>query len=343
MFRREPGRMRNRSLRRVRFLTAAAAAGFAVRGAGAAAPFEFKCATNHSLEEPEGRQLARMLSTVARESGGRLAPQFFPNSSLGGDAAVFSQLRLGAIQFVQTTPAVLSELVPSANVPYLGFTFKDTDELFRVMDGKVGAYVQGELAAKGLHAFPLLWDAGMFLIGSNTRPIATPADLHGFKIRVSGSPVTIDMFKQLGAIPATLSYGEVYTALQTRLIDGEATTLTGIAGLHFYEVNKCVSLTNHGWAGDWLVANQEYWQTLPADLQGIVERNAARFAREERAESKALSADLVASLANRGLTFNNVNPAPFRAALGPYFKNWANAFGPVLWGQLQAALGRRIG
>ena len=283
-----------------------------------------------------------MWAAIERESGGRIHTQLFPNSQLGGDTAMFTQLRSGALQFFIIPPGNLSSVVPVADISYLGFAFDSADDALRVMDGALGAYVRQEVAGKGIYAFRNMWDGGMFQIGSNSRAIRSPEDLKGFRLRVTASKITIDLFREIGASPTTLNTAEIYTGLQTKIVDGEVSPLISIKTLRWYEVNKFISTTNHNWSGYWLIANGETWKSLPTDLQEIIERNNAKYAAMERKDSKELNASLAAELAKLGLGFNSVDQAPFRQLLGSYYKTWASAFGPTAWNHLQNSVRQRL-
>ena len=330
---------------RCRFLFGAAgvaASEFRPATPARAAEFEFRCGSILPPDHPATVRLSQMWTAIERESRGRLRCQFFPNSVLGSDAAMLSQLRLGALQFLFTYPGNLASVVPVAGIAFVGFVFKDEDDGLRAMDGPLGEYLGNEAAAKNLYVARSWWDSAMSTVGSNAHPIRTPDDFRGFKIRVAEGRIFSDLFKVLGASPTVLSLAEVYTALQTRLIDGEIAGLVTIEAARWYEVNKYVSLTNHTWSSFMLLGNGDAWKRLPPDLQEIVERNNKRYALLERRDAKALNLALADKLQRRGLLLNAVDQTPFRARLKSYYDFWATEFGPKAWGVLQDSLGRRI-
>lgn len=325
----------------------AAAAAFAsaafVRTTAKAAQFEFKCSSELSVEHPTSIRLTQMWAAIEQESGGRIHTQFFPNSQLGAPAAAFAQARAGAIQFDLLSAGNLSAVVPSFDACNLGFAFKDVDEALRAMDGPLGDYLRAQATEKGLYVLKKFWDAGMFQIGSGTHPIKTPDDLRGFKIRVPESKIVIDLFKGLGANPTPIPYNEVYSGLQTKIIDGLAAPLLAIETMHFYEVQKYITITNHAWASEILIANGDAWKSLPADLQALVERNHTKYCQMEREDAKAANASLAAKLATQGISMTPVDQAPFREHLGTYYQTWSAALGPRIWALLQTAIGRKLG
>ena len=266
----------------------------------------------------------------------------FPNGQLGGDPSALSQLRLGAIQFYLTNPGSLANLVPAASIGFLGFAFKDDDEGLRVMDGPVGEYLQSEFAAKGLQAFMPCWTNGMNQTGSSSHPIRTADDMKGFKIRVPAIKIFFDLFKELGASPVALDLNELYTGLQTRIVDGEALPLTTIETSRLYEVNKYISLTNQLWSSLWVIANGDVWKALPRDLRTIVEHNNTKYGLLQRRDIRLLGSSIADKLTRQGIVVNRVDQASFRSRLSNYYQYWSGVFGTAEWNLLEQALGRRI-
>ena len=150
------------------------------------------------------------------------------------------------------------------------------------------------------------------------------------------------MFRTLGANPVPLSFDEVYTALQTHLVDGEDVPMATKQGGKLYEVEKYLSLSNHSWSGIWMVANGDVWKSLPPDIKQIIERNQLKYTVLDRRDAKALNASIVDKLARLGMVVNDVDPSSFRALLKPYFDSWAATFGPTAWNMLESSLGRKL-
>ncbi len=338
------GRPLRRTVARRRFAGvcgAAAASAVFIASRARAAQYQFKCGGDLPVDHPTSVNTRQMWAAIERESGGRIHTEFFPDNQLGSDPAMFSQLRVGALQFISVSPGTVSSVVPVANMFYVGFAFKDAEEAYRTMEGPLGAYIGREMTAKGVHALSV-WDLGMFEIGLNPRPIRTPEDMRGLKLRVVDSRIVVDLFRALGASPVPLSPNEMYTALQTKVIDGEMLSLVTIEARRFYEVNKYISLTNHLWSTAWLVANGDTWNGLPPDLQAIVDRNSKKYAQIARRQIKILNVSIVDKLARQGVTINPVDPGPFLPLLKSYYQSWESAFGPAAWGMLEAAIGRKL-
>ena len=160
--------------------------------------------------------------------------------------------------------------------------------------------MRADIEKTGLHAMRRIWDEGFREITSGTKPINTPEDLHGFKIRVPPSPISLSIFKDLGAAPGTLNIAELYTALQTKVFDGQENPLANIETQKFYQVQKYCSLTDHMWVGYWILVNGAFWNSMPAELQKAVADGFDGQAPAQRTASAALNNSLRATLEGRG-------------------------------------------
>ena len=151
------------------------------------------------------------------------------------------------------------------------------------------------------------------------------------------SPLWTSMFKAFGASPASININEVYSAMQTKIVEGQENPLPLIRSLKFYEVQKFVSLTNHMWDGFWTLANGKVWAALPKDLQEIVERNINAAAKLEREDVRALNASLQGELTRKGMVFNTTDPEKFRAALrtAGFYAEWKEKYGAEAWAVLE--------
>jgi len=266
-----------------------------------AAEFSFKLANNSPATHPQTVRQTEAAERIKQSTGGRVEIQIFPNNQLGSDTDMLSQLRSGAIDYFTLSGLILATLVPSASINGVGFAFKDYDTVWKAMDGALGAYVRGEIAKRGLVAMDRMWDNGYRQITSSTRAIRTPDDLKGFKIRVPVSPLWTSMFEAFGAAPASINFSEVYSALQTKIVEGQENPLSLIVIAKLYEVQKYVSLTDHMWDGFWMLANRRSHDSLPPELGEIVARELNRSALDERADIAKLNAQVAADLKTKGL------------------------------------------
>jgi tripartite ATP-independent transporter DctP family solute receptor len=210
------------------------------------------------------------------------------------------------------------------------------------MDGDLGAFVRGEINKSGLEVMDKIWDNGFRQTTSSTKPITGPDDLKGFKIRVPVSPLWTSMFKAFDASPASINFSEVYSALQTKVVEGQENPLAIISTAKLYEVQKYCSLTNHMWDGFWFLANRRAWQAVPGDVQVIVAKHINAAAVNERADVAKLNAGLQQDLAGKGLVFNQPNVAPFREKLrsAGFYAEWKGKYGEQAWALLENAVGK---
>ncbi len=307
-----------------------------------AAEFTFKWGTNVPEAHPLNVHAREAIAQLTKETNGRVDLQLFANNTLGGDSDMFTQLRAGALEcFSLSGVNVLSTLIPSASVWGVGFAWKDYPTLWSALDGKLGDFLRAQIRKAGLEVMDKVWDNGFRQVTTSTRPIRTPDDFKGVKIRVPISALWTSLFQSLGASPTSINFAEVYSALQTKVVDAQENPPAIISAAKLYEVQKYCSLTNHMWDGWWLLMNHRAWSSMPADVQQVFARvmNAAAVA--ERADIEAQNQALKEQLAAKGLVFNDVDPAPFRAKLtaSGFYKTWKEKFGPEEWSLLEQFTG----
>jgi TRAP-type transport system periplasmic protein len=315
---------------------------FAIRTQPAhAAEFNLKLANNSPMTHPQTIRQREAADRIKAATNGQVEIQVFPNNQLGSDTDMLSQLRSGAIDFFTLSGLILATLVPAASINGIGFAFNDYDTVWKAMDGKLGAYVRAEIGKRGLVAMDRIWDNGFRQITSSTHPIKEPADLKGFKIRVPVSPLWTNMFQALGASPISINFSEVYSALQTRIAEGQENPLSLIEIAKLYEVQKYVSLTSHMWDGFWMLGNKRSFAALPADAQTIVARELNQSALDERADIAKLNVSVAEDLKAKGLSFVEVDKPAFRTALkaAGFYADWKKKYGDEAWGILEAEVG----
>jgi tripartite ATP-independent transporter DctP family solute receptor len=334
--------MQKHSRRRLLAGTGAVALTTFAIGRAHAAEFTYKYANNLPLSHPMNKRATDAAAKIKEETGGRFELQVFPSSQLGSDTDTLGQIRSGAVDFFTLSGLILSTLVPAAAINGVGFAFKDYDTVWKAMDGKLGEYVRAEIVkSRSIFAFDKIWDNGFRQTTTSNKPIVTPADLANLKIRVPPAPLWTSMYKAFGSAPTTINFNEVYSALQTKVVDGEENPLAVIETAKLYEVQTYCSLTNHMWDGFWFLANTTNWNQLPKDIQAIVTKNINAAALLERGDVAELSKSLEAQLASKGMKINTVDPAPFRDKLkaAGFYDEWKKKFGDTAWTTLEGAVG----
>ena len=305
------------------------------------AEFAYKFANNLPDTHPMNVRAREMAAAIKTETNGRFVLDVFPSSQLGSDTDTLSQLRSGGVEFFTLSGLILSTLVPAASINGVGFAFPDYPTVWKAMDGDLGAYVRQQIAKANLVAMDKIWDNGFRQMTTSTKPIATPDDLAGLKVRVPPSPLWTSMFKSFGAAPTSINFNEVYSALQTRIVDGQENPLAVISTAKLYEVQKYCSLTNHMWDGFWFLANRRAWEAVPEDVRAIVANNINAAGLKERADVEKLNAGLQQDLAAKGLMFNQPVAAPFRDKLrqADFYTDWKAKYGDQAWALLEKSVG----
>jgi len=213
---------------------------------------------------------------VKERSGGRIVIEVYPGSQLGQEKAVIEQVQFGAIDLTRVSLSVTSSFVPKLNAFQMPYLYRDEAHMWKVLNGEIGKSLLASLEPFGF--IGLGWfEGGSRNFYNSKRPIRTPADLKGLKIRVQESELMMGLVSAFGAIPTPMAYGEVYSALQTGVVDGQMNPISIIAMAKFQEVQKYITLTNHLYAPYVWVINPKFYSGRSAELQNVID-DAARTA-----------------------------------------------------------------
>jgi TRAP-type transport system periplasmic protein len=306
-----------------------------------AAPIKLKFGNDLPVTHSVNVRLKEAIDAITADTKGQVAISLFPNNQLGGDTDMMTQLRSGALEFATMPSAVLSTLIPTASLTGVGFAFTDYGKVWAAMDGEVGNFIRRNIEKVGLIPFESVWDNGFRQITSSTHPIKTPEDLVNFKIRVPVVPLWVAMFSALGAAPVSIPLNEAYSALQTKIADGQENPLALIESAKFYEVQKYCSLTNHAWDGFWLLSSARIWKTIPQDAQQVMQKYFNAAAKKQRDNIVQANAEYQKILESKGLTFNSTQAEVFQTALAKtsFYKDAKAKFGDEAWTLLQRYAG----
>jgi TRAP-type transport system periplasmic protein len=306
------------------------------------AEYVLKFGNNNPATHPMIVAMKQAAERIRQDSDGKVELQIFPNSQLGSDTDMLSQVRSGALEMFALSALVLSTLTPISAINGVGFAFQNYDQIWGAMDGELGAHVRAGISRLNLYPFEHMWDNGFRQITSSSHPINSVADLSSFKIRVPPSPLWVSLFSSFGASPTSINLAETYSALQTRIVEGHENPLALILILRMYEVQKYVSITNHMWDGYWLIANGSAWNGIPDGLKTIIARHVKTATMQERAEIRRLNDSVKDELIAKGLVFNVPESAPFREKLigSGFYKQWREKFGEQAWSLLEKHSGK---
>lgn len=284
--------------------------------------FVLKLAHSDSVDMATSRK-AVMADAFAREikakSGGRIDVQVFGAGALGGERDLVEGVKNGFIQ-AGFASGVMANYFPAAMVTDIPYLFPNDDVADRVMDGPFGQKLAADFnAATGMHNL-CYGEVGFRHFSSGKSPIRSPKDLAGMKIRVQETPLYITEMKALGAQPTPIAFPELYTALQTGVVDGQENPVPTMIFAKLYEVQKHVTLDGHNYGIDWFVMSSKFYKSLPPDLLKVVTDAAQVACNEERKANRTFSANGSKTLAEKGVTVYTPTAAEiaqFRAAAQP--------------------------
>jgi len=305
------------------------------------AKYRLRYGTAFPATHPGVVRIVEAADAIKKQTNGLVDLQVYPNSQLGSEPDMFSQVRTGALDFMSTS-GVNQTVVPIGGINAVAFAFESYDQVWSAMDGDLGNHVRGEFAKVGLHVLPKCLDNGYRNITSSAKPITSPDDLKGFKIRVPGNPLWVTLFKTLGAAPTPINFGELYAALQTRIVDGQENPLALIQSAKLYEVQKYIALSGHIWDGHYIFANATRWNSLPADVKDMITAALSDAAVKERQDIQSFNEKAQAEMQGAGVIFNKVDTKPFRDALraAGFYAEWKTKFGAEAWSLLEKSVGQ---
>ncbi|MBT2322981.1 TRAP transporter substrate-binding protein [Variovorax paradoxus] len=290
-------------------VAAALAAGLA---AGAAqAQFKernFRVSNGVSKEHPMGNGLAKMGACTLEKSGGKMKIQAFWDGALGSDLTGTQSVRTGSLEMVITSTAPVVSIVPELGVFDLPFLFNTAGEADKVLDGKVGDWFTAKLPAVGLVNLAW-WENGFRHTTNSKRPINKVEDFDGVKMRVMQNAIFLDTFKTLGSNAVPMAFTEVYSALETKTVDGQENPFTNIENMKFYEVQKYLTLTKHAYSPTLVLFSKKIWDTLSPQEQTTLRECAVQGREEQRRANRAQEARSVDNLKAKGMAVNEIAPA----------------------------------
>jgi len=287
----------------------------------------------HAADYPNGRGMDRFGELVLQRTNNRIRMRTFHSAQLGQQDEAIQQMRLGAIDFANFNLSPFNNLAPSTNVVTLPFLFRDVAHSHAAIDGVAGVEIARDLEAIGIIA--LAWyDAGARSLYT-TRPVRTPADLRGMKIRVQTSDLWIDLMRALGANPTPLPFGEVFTSLQSGVIDGAENNWPSYESTRHFEVARFYTTTEHSNVPEVLAVSRQRWQRLN-DAERNILRDAAResaaFQRQLWAERETVSRQRVVAA---GTTVIEITDrTPWSALMAPVYEKYTGS-NPRLSGLVQ--------
>ena len=244
---------------------------------------------------------------IEEKSGGKISVELYPNAQLGGDRELIESVQLGTVQVAIPATSALAGFDKRFQVFDLPFLFKSKETAFKALDGELGHKVDELLKPLGMRNLGY-GENGYRHITNSRGPVHKPEDLKGIKLRTMENPLHLAFFKMLGANPTPMSFGELYTALQQGTVDGQENPVVLVYTSKFYEVQKFYSLTGHVYSATMLVANDDFFASMPEDLWKIVEDAGKRYVVEQRALAEVQEQEFLEELKKTGLQINELTP-----------------------------------
>jgi tripartite ATP-independent transporter DctP family solute receptor len=254
----------------------------------------------------QGRAARFLGEDLAKRTGGKIRVKGFASAALGSDIQMQNALIGGAQEMTVVTTATLVGIVDDFGVFDLPFLFSNTKEADAVLDGPVGQKLMAKLEDKGLVGL-VYWENGFRNLTNSKHPIAKMDDLKGVKLRVMQNPMYIDMFNAMGANAVPLSFSELFTALESKTVDGQENPVNTIESSKFYEVQKYLSVTNHVYSPWIVLASKKWWDGLNADEKKAVMESAVASRDFERKDSRAEAARAMEDLKKKGMQVTTVS------------------------------------
>lgn len=324
---------------KTRLIVLATALSCAVAGVAAAAdvkPRLIRFGYGLNEESVQGRAARFLAQELEKVSGGKLKMKTFGSANLGSDEQMQGALAGGAQEMMVGSTAPLAGMVKEFGVFDLPFLFNSEKEADAVLDGPLGQDLMKKLESKGLVGL-VYWENGFRNMTNSKRPITRAEDLQGIKLRVMQNQIALGVFNTLGANAVPMPFSELFTALETRTVDGQENPITTIQSSKFYEVQPFLTITRHVYTPWVVLASKKWWDTLSPDEQKLIRQAAAASRDFERKDSRADSTKAMTTLEQAGMKINTVTPeevARMRQKVQPVVDKYTQELGPDLVKQL---------
>jgi tripartite ATP-independent transporter DctP family solute receptor len=305
-------------------LTRAGLTGMGVTGMGLVGQARAQTTLRLAHASSEDSLIDQAVRHFTADLAGKLAIQDFPNGQLGDEGPIADGVGSGAIDI--GLGGVVDAIDPKLNVVALPFLFRDLANVHAFLDSPTGLTLKAMGADHGYHLLGFL-DSGFRNFANSRHPIVTPADLAGLKIRTPPIPVILDTMKALGALPQAIPFGQVYTALQSRVVDGVEPEIRDFYDQKWYEVAKYLSVSNYIWTANvWFMNKARYDALTPAE-RAALDAAAADTVTWYRGQLDGVYAHVMTELKAKGVLVNQPDTAPFRAVVGPIYAHYATVWG----------------
>ena len=268
-----------------------------------------------TTDTPAHEAAVRLAELVEEKTDDKVEVEIYPAGELGNDTEIIEQIQVGAVDMGIPPTAKLGQFEPRMQLFDLPYIFPSREAAYTVLDGPIGDELLSTLAQQGLYGAGY-WESGFKQITNNVRPIETPEDLAGIKMRTMSSPLIIEQYETWGANPIPIAFAEVYNALQQGVAEAQENSFVSIDKMKFFEVQDYLTVSNHAYLGYAFIINKAKWDSLPEDLQTSVQE-AIQEARDYQRELNAdLDEELKTKMMDEGLTVTELTDEQVAAFAG---------------------------
>jgi len=290
----------------------------------------WKASDVHPLGYPTVEAIVRMGAKLEKATNGRISIQMFPSMQLGGEKEMIEQAQVGALQIARISVGAMGPVVDEVNVFNLPFVFRDEQHMRHVIDGPIGQDMLERMSAGASRLIALGWmDAGTRNVYAN-KPVTKPADLKGMKVRMMGNPIFVETMNAMGGNGIAMGFNELYSAMQTGVVDGAENNEPTVLAQNHYQVAKIYSLTGHLIIPEIFVFSKRSWETVSKEDQALVRK----FSREAQLEQRKLWDDKTAKateeLKAKGVKFVNADKQAFYKVTQPIRDKYGSKYTDLL-------------
>ncbi len=323
----------------MRLVSILAATAIALSASPAFAQTKLTLGHGAAVGNPRHEAAVAFANAVKAKSGGKIEVQVAPSAQLGDDAAMITALRSGTLDMSANSMGATAAIVPEYGAFGMPFLFTSPGQAFKLLDGPLGKELADISAQKNLIVLGY-WDNGIRHVSNSKRPILSPADMKGLKIRTPPDAVTIDIMTALGAETQQIKFAELYVALQQGVVDGQENPLVNVYASKLYEVQKFISLTAHKFEMNPFLMSKRTWDRLSEPERKIIQEAAAEATALQRKLSREDDARLGPELKAKGVRIDSVDNAAFAKATESVVTKWsAGPIGPYVTKVVKAARG----
>jgi len=279
---------------------------------------------------------------VKQKSNGKFEITVFHSGQFGTDIDTFTQVRIGGVQMMVLSNVISATGAPLTSALSMPFAFKNYTEVWAAADGKLGELLREDLKKAGYLTTNKILDDGFHHITNNKLPIHTVDDVQGLKLRAPPSPIQVSCWKAIGAAPASMNFAELYTALQTGVVDGQEGAASLARTTRLYEVQKYLSLTSHLWDGWYTLINPRAYGRLSKDMQDLVMAEFDQAGMDVRKDMATFNTDAITFMAEKGVLVNKVEDiSSYKKKLqtAGFYTEWKEKLGPDVWNAIQEISG----